>query len=215
MALFFPVGSTASVLGKYGGDSLQQWRTRIVQRKATKPANRRTTKQSTTRRLTGRLSKKWADLTSPQQTCWDIYGTCIGISKTGFYAFQSDNHKLLYADHINLILHEDSPVGSNIPDAPTELTLTYSAGADDWSLGWTTPDDEDLYVQFWAWKQATYTDKYGAYYVYQGTTQSDNLSLAISASGYQAGTILQGKARTISLVGETSIWTNNIEATKT
>jgi hypothetical protein len=95
------------------------------------------------------------------------------------------------------------------------LTLTYSAGADDWSLGWTTPDDEDLYVQFWAWKQATYKDKYGAYYVYQGTTRSSNLSLAISASGYQAGTILEGKARTINLVGETSEWTTNIEEAKT
>jgi len=215
MALFFPVGSTASMVGKYGGDSLQRWRTRLVKRKATKPVNRRTVRQSTTRRLCGHLSKKWADLTPQQRIDWDGYGTCVGINKKGFYAFQSDNHRLLYANHMGLILQEDPPEGSNIPDAPTELTLTYSAGADDWNLGWTTPDDEDLYVQFWAWKQATYKDKYGAYYVYQGTTRSDNASLSITAANYQVGTILQGKTRTINLAGETSIWTNNIEAAKT
>ena len=215
MALFFATGTTATMIGKYGGDTLQMWRTRLILRKATKPVNHRTTRQSTTRRLSAYLSKEWDNLSSQQQTCWDGYGTCIGISKTGFYAFQSDNHKLLYANHMGLILQPDAPVGSNIPDAPTELTLTYSAGADDWNLEWATPDDEDLYVQFWAWKQTGYRDKYGAYYVYQGTTRSDNAHLAISASNYQSGTILEGKARTINLVGETSIWTDNIEEAKT
>lgn len=211
MALFLPVGSTASMIGKYGGDTLQRWRTRLILRKATKPVNHRTIRQSTTRRLTAYLSKEWENLTSQQQTDWDTYGAYPAINKAGFYAFQSNNHKLLYADHVDLVLQQDAPGQPDIPDAPTEITLTYNGGTDNWDLEWVTPDNENLYVQFWAWHQATYNDIYGAFYVFQGTAQSDSLTLAVDASNYQSGTILEGKARTINLVGETSTWTANIE----
>lgn len=199
--------------GRAGGDTLFVLNGKLRRKAGHYPRNPRTPIQYETRRLSTYLNKQWPNLTGEQQDLWDTYGQYPEIAMGGFFAFHDNNTRLLFSDHPDFSFQTTPPDPPDLPNTPTGLTAKYLVGSDEWEFAWITPNDASLYVQLWAWQQATYNIKTGTFYTHKETTRSDNLSIKIDASSYQPGTIIEGYTRTLNLEGERSNWTTTKEAT--
>lgn len=210
---FVILGADARTLtGRFGGDVLFLLDDQLLRKSGSYPRNPRTPAQYETRRLSTSINKMWKTLTGEQQAQWDTYGLYPEIAMGGFFAFHDNNTRLLFPEHPDFSFQSTPPDPPNLPDTPTGLTATYLSGSDEWEFAWITPDDATLYVQLWAWQQATYNIKGGIFYTHHETTRSDNLSIKIDASSYQPGTIIEGYIRALNLDGERSEWTTTKEA---
>lgn len=200
------------IAGRFGGDILEFQHDKLSRKSGTKPRNPRTPAQYETRRLSTAVNKMWTTLTPGEQALWDTYGLYSEIAMGGFFAFHDNNTRLLFPEHPSFSFQSTPPDPPDLPDTPTGVTAKYLRASDEWEFAWITPNDANLYVQLWAWKQATYNIRERSFYTHHGTTRSDNLSIKIDASNFQPGTILEGQLRTLNLQGERSKWAASKEA---
>jgi len=211
---FSILGTDAEQLsGRFGGDILELQHDLLYRKSGTYPRNPRTPAQYETRRLSTSINKMWTTLTGGQQAQWDTYGLYPEIAMGGFFAFHDNNTRLLFPEHPDFAFIAAPPIPPDLPDMPTGFTAKYLSGSDEWEFAWITPNSATLYVQLWAWQQATYRSRERGFYTHQGTTRSDNLSIAIDASNFQSGTIMEGQIRALNLDGERSEWTTSKRAT--
>jgi hypothetical protein len=208
MAIITPTGAPEALTGKIGGDVLFLWRGKLCRKKGTPARKIQTVQRAWGKHLTTYLDNQWAQLSATQQSCWDTYGSCAEINLTGFITYTSRNHRLLFSQHPDLIEIDDPFHEPWIPATPTAIYLSFVAASNAWLFTWGDPLSSTTYIQSWGWKRATFQDSKGAFFTLQQTINAECGQLTISSSGYQTGTVFEGRLRAINLYGEVSPWTN-------
>lgn len=213
MAKFVTSALIDEIKGKFNGDVFQTWKGIVVRRRGTFPRNPRSAIQQKGRGYFGQLSGQYDGLSSSQKTGWVHYAACSSPF-SGFNAFMKLNQRLVYADTVGLTQINDAPADPSSPVPVVGATLSYSAGADEWLFGWSTPAGSTLFIQAFYSIMTGYRDNLFPMWKLSETKRSDLGDISISASDYDSGRFIRVRARVIDQNGEVSAWTETLEAAK-